>query len=200
MIKFLPETVRFVGQDRSVRQQIEDSAVSARHWRIKLPAGKNGDSAGAHRLLHNFFRASDALAGKPGMNRTQQFVADRSLSQRKQQRFVDRSGRSLRCRIELADRFDFIAKELDAQRDGPPRANTHRGCRRAVRIRRAFPPHQSRRNQPYSDGAAEVRYQASRPGEPCAPDRHNIRLTADARAVAAIGRYQNRNRACRDFP
>ena len=50
------------------------------------------------------------------MNRAQQLIADRSFGERQQQRFVHGIGRALRCRIEVADGFDFVAEKFDADR------------------------------------------------------------------------------------
>ena len=107
---------QFVGQHQGARQQIEHGVIGAGHGRIKLPSGKHGDAAGAHRLLDDFFVAGDALPGEPGMNRAQQFFADRSLGQRKQQRFVHGIRRALGGRIELSYGLDLVAEKLDAHR------------------------------------------------------------------------------------
>ncbi len=116
VIELGPEPFRFVGQHQGARQQIEHGMTGARHRRIKLPSGKDGDSAGAHGLLNDFLVARDALAGQAGMNRAQQFLADRSLGQGKQQGFVRGIRRALGGGIELADGLDLVAEKLDAHR------------------------------------------------------------------------------------
>ena len=50
------------------------------------------------------------------MNCTEKLLVDRSLCQRQEQSFIHRTGRTLRCGIELADRIDLIAEELDTHR------------------------------------------------------------------------------------
>ena len=115
-IEFLLQGFRFVGQHGRVGQQIEQAPALTRHGRIKLPAGKHGNAARAHGLLDDFFVAGDALAGEPYVNRTEQIFADRSLGERKQQSFIHRTRRALRRGIELANRLDFVAEELDAHR------------------------------------------------------------------------------------
>jgi len=52
----------FVEEHGGVREKIEDGAVGACDRCVKLPAGENGDSAGAHSSLDDFFRACDSLA------------------------------------------------------------------------------------------------------------------------------------------
>ena len=116
VIKFLLQRFRFVREHHSLRQQIEQSMVRARNPCIEFPAGENAHAAGMHRLLDDFFRASDALARQAGMDRAQQLVADGSLGQRQQQRLVHWSGGALGRGIKLANGLDFIAKKLDAQR------------------------------------------------------------------------------------
>ena len=97
-------------------KQIEDGAVGAGDGGVKLPAGENGDSAGADGGFDDFFGAGDALAGEPRVNRAEQMIADRSFGERQQERFVHGIGGTLRSGIEAADRFDFVAEELDADR------------------------------------------------------------------------------------
>src|SRR5579864_1124602 len=76
------QQVRLVEQYGRVRKEIEDGAVGAGHWSVKLPAGKNRDSAGANRGLDYLFRAFNSFSRKPGMNCTQKLIADRSLGER----------------------------------------------------------------------------------------------------------------------
>src|SRR6202167_3079382 len=101
VIKLLLETIRFVGENHSVRQKIEYGAVRAGDRSVELPSRKHADSPSAHGLLDDLFRAGDALSRQADMNRSQQIVTDRSLSKRKQQCLVDRSRGPLRSRIEL---------------------------------------------------------------------------------------------------
>ncbi len=50
------------------------------------------------------------------MDRGQQVIADRSFGERQKERFVHRSGRTLRGWVEPANRVDFVAEEFDAHR------------------------------------------------------------------------------------
>jgi len=120
-VEFLLELVGFVEQDCGPRNQIEDGAVGAGNRRIKLPAGEDVDSAGANGGFDDFFgvrpaRADDAFAAEPRVNRGQEMFADRSFGEREQQSLVDRIGRALLGRIELANGLGFVSEELDAQR------------------------------------------------------------------------------------
>ncbi len=115
-VEFGAKEIGFIEYDGSVGKQIEDCAVGSGHGRVKFPAGKNRDSAGAHRGLDDFFSSRNPLARKAGVNCAQQMIADRSFGQRQQQRFVQGIRRALRRGIETADRFHFVAEELDAHR------------------------------------------------------------------------------------
>ena len=48
------------------------------------------------------------------MNGGQQLFANRRIGEREEHAFIDGVGGALRAGIELADGFDFVAKELDA--------------------------------------------------------------------------------------
>ena len=116
MIELCPQRFQFVGQHQGTRQQIEHSVIGAGDGRIKLPSWKDGDAAGAHGLLDDFLVAGDALPGKTGMHRPQQFFADRSLGERKQQSFIRGIRRALGCRIKLSYGLDLVPEKLDAHR------------------------------------------------------------------------------------
>ena len=108
------QQVGFVEQHGGVRKQIEDGAVGAGDGSVKLPAGKDGHAARAHGGFDDFFRAGDAFAREPRVNRAEQLIADRRFGERQQQRFVDGIRGTLRSGIEAADRIDFVAEEFDA--------------------------------------------------------------------------------------
>src|SRR5208282_6779871 len=61
-VEFLLELIGFVEQDCGAGNQIEDSAVGSGYGGIKLPSGKNVDSAGADCGFDDFFVAFDSLA------------------------------------------------------------------------------------------------------------------------------------------
>ena len=88
--------------------------IGAGDGSVELPAGEHGDAAGADGGLDDFFVASDALAGESRMNSAEQLVADRSFSEREEQRFVQWIGRTLRGGIEAADGVYLVAEEFDA--------------------------------------------------------------------------------------
>ena len=56
VVEFGAEQVGFVEQDGGVGQQIEDGAVGSGDRGVELPAGKDGDAAGAHGGFDDFFR------------------------------------------------------------------------------------------------------------------------------------------------
>ena len=109
------EKIGFVEQDGRVRKQIENTAVSSGDGSVELPAGKDGDAAGADGGFDNFFRRTgDAFAAEARVNCAEQLIADGSFGEREQERFVEGIRRPLRGGIEAADGFDFVAEEFDA--------------------------------------------------------------------------------------
>ena len=103
-------------QHGSARQQIENRPRNPGQWRVKLPTRKHRDATCHHRLLNDFFRTRNAPAGQPCVNGSEHVFGNRRFRERQNLRFIDRSGRPLRRRIELPYRFDFVAEELDAHR------------------------------------------------------------------------------------
>ena len=123
------------------REQIQQRMRRSSHRRKKLPAGKDRRLARARRnvrlQLHRLFAAFERRPGEPAarqprIDRAQHLLRHRNLGQRQQQRFIQRSCCALRLRIELADRLDLVAEEVDAHRALHLRASTRRGCRRAI--------------------------------------------------------------------
>ena len=87
-IEFEAQQIGFVEQHGRVGKQIEDGTVGPGHGGVELPARKNRDSAGAHRGIDNFFRSLDAFAREAGVDCAQQLIADGSLGERQEQRFI----------------------------------------------------------------------------------------------------------------
>ena len=99
-----------------LRLQTEHSLRRTGHRGIRFPAGKHGNAARGHRLLHHFRGAGEAPAGKPRVNRRKHLGRDRGFSQWQQQGLFALLMRALRMRIEAADGLHFIAEELNAHR------------------------------------------------------------------------------------
>ena len=110
------QRVGFIQHDGCVGQQIEEAFLRAGHRGVQLPSGKDGDAGRAHRLLDGLLAAGEALGRQAGVDRGQGFLFHRRLGQGKQNHFLADGGGALRGRIELANRFDLVAKELDAHR------------------------------------------------------------------------------------
>src|SRR5579872_1081541 len=133
------------------------------------------------------------------MYRAEQIVADRSLSKRQQQRFVDWSGRSLSRRIKLANGFDFVPEELDTERTvSLGRVHIKNAATESI-LTRHF--HDISRGISNRIQMTQQRFNIKR----LAPSNH-------ARQAGVVfggtktqrrrrnGRHQNRDCACRDFP
>ena len=73
-VELLLELIGFVEQNGGARDEIEDGAVGSGDGRIKLPAGKNVDAAGADGGFDDFFGASNALAAEARVNCAEQDV------------------------------------------------------------------------------------------------------------------------------
>ena len=63
-VEFGAQQIGLVEQHGRVGKQIEDGAVGAGDGSVKLPAGENGDSAGAHGGFDDFFRAGRCACRK----------------------------------------------------------------------------------------------------------------------------------------
>src|SRR5208282_6262780 len=114
-IEFLVELIGFVEKNRSTRNEVDNSAVGTGDGRVKLPAGKNVDSARTDGGFHDFFIADNALAAEASVNCAEKMFADRRFSEWEQQSLVYGTGRTLRSGIELANRIGFVAEEFDAE-------------------------------------------------------------------------------------
>ena len=115
-IEFLFQSLRLVGEYRSLGQQFKQSPALAGHGCIKLPSRKYCDAARAHRLLDDLFISGKALAREPHVNGAQQIFTHRSFREWQQQGLVHRTRRSLGRRIKLANRLHLVAEKLDAHR------------------------------------------------------------------------------------
>src|SRR5581483_7839965 len=110
---------------RVLAYQIEQGRAGSRNRRIELPARKDRGlacAAGNMRLQLGWrlaaFQSSarTSAASQPRIDRLQQLLRRWSLSERKQQHFVNICRGPLRLWIETPDGLDLVAEEIDAHR------------------------------------------------------------------------------------
>src|SRR5690349_19598578 len=115
---FLPGGYRrwLVDDDYASGEQIKEMLPASGNRRIEFPSWEY-DSAGCEHGMFDFnFASTQPSSGKAGMNHAKNALTYRSLSQGQQGDFIDRGGRSLRTRIELANGLNLVAKKLNSQR------------------------------------------------------------------------------------
>jgi hypothetical protein len=96
-------------------QEIEKRARGA-GIRVILPARKDSDAGFGKGIAACLGVALDSRAGKPCMHLSQNFFANWRFRERQQNYFIHRGSGALGAGIKLADRFNLVAKQLDAQR------------------------------------------------------------------------------------
>jgi hypothetical protein len=121
LLDLVPPTVdlvahhgRLFNEERALGQQGEEGLFGAGNATEELPAGKDADTGGSGLGGEFSLFAFEPLAAEAGMDGGQQMLGDWGFSERKKLRFVEAELGALRLGIELADGFNFVAEELDA--------------------------------------------------------------------------------------
>ena len=124
-VNLVADHAGLVDEENGLGEELEEVAFGAGDGGEEFPAGKDADATGGRGFDGEIFGAGvavaivgfdlNALAAEAGVDGGEQVLGDGGFGERQEPGFVEAGLGALGFGVEVADGFDFVAEELDAE-------------------------------------------------------------------------------------